>query len=78
MRRFLPEGLSTTIGWSANIRTIRWVIEVRTNPGAEEEIRLVFGKIAEVVIKRYPNLFGDYESEIVDGLPWYKTNNRKV
>jgi thymidylate synthase (FAD) len=78
MRRFAPDGLATTIGWSVNPRTLRNVIEMRTAPGAEEEIRFVFGKIAERVKERYPNLFGDYEVEIVDGLPWYKTKNQKV
>lgn len=78
MRRFAPEGLATTIGWSANPRTIRWTIEARTDPGAEEEIRFVFGKVAELMMARYPNIFGDYEMEIIDGLPCYTTPNRKV
>lgn len=78
MRRFAPDGLATTIGWSANPRTLRHTIEMRTDPGAEEEIRLIFGKIAEKVIQRYPNLFGDYTVEMVDGLPWYKTPHGKV
>src|SRR3989338_6435515 len=78
MRRFAPDGLATTIGWSVNIRTLRHVIEMRTAPGAEEEIRLVFGKIAEKVRTRYPNLFGDYEVEMANGLSWYKTKNKKV
>lgn len=78
MRRFAPDGVATTIGWSANPRTLRHVIEMRTNPGAEEEIRLVFSKVAEIVRARYPNLFGDYEIEMADGLPWYKTSNRKI
>lgn len=78
MRRIAPDGLATTIGWSANMRAIRHTIEMRTDPGAEEEIRLVFGKVAKVAIEKYPNLFSDYTMEIVDGLPWYKTENRKV
>jgi len=78
MRRFSPHGLATTIGWSVNPRALRHIIETRTDPGAEEEIRLVFGKVAEIVKQRYPNLFGDYEIEMVDGLPWYKTCNTKV
>ena len=78
MRRFAPIGLATSIGWSVNMRSLRHVIEMRTDPSAEEEIRLVFGKVAEIVKKRYPNFFNDYEVEIVDGLPWYKTSNRKV
>ncbi len=78
MRRFAPDGVATTIGWSVNPRTLRHIIEMRTDPGAEEEIRLVFGKVAEIVRTRYPNLFPDYEVEVVDGLPWYKTAHKKV
>jgi len=78
MRRIAPDGLATTIGWTANVRTLRHVLEMRTEPGAEEEIRLVFGKVGEILTKRYPNMFGDYEVETVDGLPHYKTPNRKV
>ncbi len=77
-RRIAPDGLATTIGWSANARAVRHVIEMRTDPGAEEEIRLVFGAVAKIMIERYPNLFGDYEVEMVEGLPWYKTKNKKV
>jgi len=78
IRRLAPEGVATTIGWSANPRTIRWVLEMRTSPDAEEEIRFVFGKVGEIVCKRYPNLFSDFTTEIVDGLPWYKPANSKV
>lgn len=78
MRRLLPEGIATTIGWGANIRTLRWLISMRTEPGAEEEIRLVFGKVAELLIERYPNLFGDFQKEMADGLPWYRTSSEKV
>ena len=35
MRRLAPIGLATNIGWSANIRAVRHVIEMRTAPGAE-------------------------------------------
>lgn len=78
MRRIAPIGLSTNIGWSANARAIRHIIEMRTEPHAEEEIRLVFGQVADIMSGRYPNLFGDYQIEMVDGLPWYKTPNTKV
>lgn len=78
MRRLAPDGLATSIGWSANARTIRHTIEMRTDPGAEEEIRLVFGKLGMIMKERYPNLFGDYEIEVVDGHPWFKTQHRKV
>ncbi|MBI5045866.1 MAG: FAD-dependent thymidylate synthase [Candidatus Niyogibacteria bacterium] len=78
MRRIAPSGLATSIGWSANGRALRHVIEMRTDPGAEEEIRLVFGKVAEMMVKKCPNLMSGYDIEMVDGLPWYKTSHKKV
>ncbi|NIT04459.1 FAD-dependent thymidylate synthase [Candidatus Saccharibacteria bacterium] len=78
MRRVAPIGLSTTIGWSANPRTIRWVLEMRTEPSAEEEIRFVFGKVGEIVCSRYPHLFDDFKVEVEEGLPWYKPAHSKV
>lgn len=77
-RRVAPIGVATTIGWSCNIRALRHVIEMRTDPGAEEEIRLLFAKVYDIVRDRYPNLFGDYEVETVDELPWIRTSHRKV
>lgn len=63
MRRFAPEGVATTMGWTANIRTLRHVIETRTAPGAEEEIRLGFGMVAELMTHRHPKLFGDFQRQ---------------
>ncbi len=65
MRRFAPEGVGTGIVWTANVRTLRHTIEARTDPGAEEEIRLVFGKIGELMQAEAPALFGDYT--VTDG-----------
>lgn len=78
LRRLAPIGLATNIGWSTNMRTLRHVIEQRTAPWAEEEIRLVFGQVAQIAIKKWPNLFSDYRVELVDGLSVYTTKNRKV
>jgi len=61
MRRFAPEGLATGLVWTANVRTLRHVIAMRTAPGAEEEIRLVFGQVARLVVAEAPALFGDFE-----------------
>lgn len=77
-RRVAPIGVATTIGWSCNFRTLRHVIEMRTEPSAEEEIRFVFGKLYELIKDRYPSILGDYEVEMVDDLPWVKTTHRKV
>lgn len=78
MRRIAPIGLATTIGWSANIRTLRWLLEMRTDPSAEEEIRFVFGKVGGILTARYPHLFGDFEVEIRDNLPSYRTKHQKI
>ena len=61
MRRFAPDGVATGLVWTANIRALRHVIEMRTDPGAEEEIRLVFRKIGEIMRAEAPALFGDYQ-----------------
>lgn len=77
-RRIAPDGVATTIGWSCNFRALRHVIERRTDPAAEEEIRYVFGLVYDLVKDRYANMFSDYEVESVDGLPWVKTAHGKV
>jgi thymidylate synthase (FAD) len=60
LRRLAPIGLSTDIVWTANARTLRHVIEMRTAEGAEEELRLVFDKIARIVQVEAPLLFQDF------------------
>ncbi|HUA12225.1 MAG TPA: FAD-dependent thymidylate synthase [Solirubrobacteraceae bacterium] len=60
LRRLAPTGLSTDIIWTANARTLRHVIEMRTAPGAEEELRLVFGLMAELMLREAPGLFQDF------------------
>ena len=77
-RRMAPDGVATTIGWSCNFRTLRHVIEHRTDRHAEEEIRFLFAKVYAVVNERYPNMFADYEVEMIDGFPEVKTKHRKV
>lgn len=77
-RRVAPEGLATNIGWSCNMRTLRHVIELRTSPVAEEEIRFVFGQVAEMASLCWPNLFSDYQVEMTGNLPWYRTSHAKV
>jgi len=77
-RRMAPDGVATTIGWSCNFRTLRHVIEHRTDRHAEEEIRFLFAKVYDVVNTRYPNMFADYEVEMIDGFPEVKTKHRKV
>src|SRR5205807_75725 len=60
LRRLAPIGLSTDIIWTANARTLRHVIEMRTAPGAEEELRLVFDRVAQIMLREAPGLFQDF------------------
>jgi thymidylate synthase (FAD) len=60
LRRLAPLGLSTDIIWTANARTLRHVIEMRTAEGAEEELRLVFDNIARIMQAEAPGLFQDF------------------
>jgi thymidylate synthase (FAD) len=63
LRRLAPIGLSTDIVWTANVRTLRHVIEMRTAPGAEEELRLVFDVIARIMQAEAPGLFQDFAKD---------------
>lgn len=74
MRRLAPEGISTMIVWTANVRTLRHVIQARTDPGAEEELRYVFHKIGKIMAAEAPLLFGDF---VVENGAW-KTEYKKV
>lgn len=60
LRRMLPDGIATTIVWSANHRTLRWVLEMRTAPGAEVEMRYVFDKVGDILVRDYPLLYQDF------------------
>jgi thymidylate synthase (FAD) len=75
LRRLAPIGLSTDIFWTANVRTLRHVIEMRTAEGAEEELRLVFDKVARIMQAEAPNLFQDFVRQ--DDGCWVP-ENRKV
>ena len=63
LRRLAPIGLSTDILWTANVRTLRHVIEMRTAPGAEEELRFVFNLVAEIMKAEAPSLFQDFSRD---------------
>lgn len=68
LRRILPDGIATNIIWTANHRTIRWVIEMRTDPSAEVEIRKVFDQVAEICMRDYPLLYSDFsKTQLADG-----------
>lgn len=75
LRRLAPIGLSTDIVWTANARTLRHVIEMRTAEGAEEELRMVFDRIARVMLEEAPGLFQDFVQQ--DDGSW-QPEHRKV
>jgi thymidylate synthase (FAD) len=75
LRRILPLGIATGGVWTGNVRALRHVISMRTSAAAEEEIAHVFCRIADMIIKMEPMLFGDY-SLSDDG--FYKTPHWKV
>jgi thymidylate synthase (FAD) len=79
LRRIIPDGIATNLVWTANHRTIRWVIEMRTHPSAEVEIRKVFGKVAEICMREYPMLYGDFTGrKLDDGTSQYTPKFSKV
>ena len=61
LRRVLPDGIATNVVWTANHRALRWVLEMRTDPGAEAEMRYVFDKVGQIVARDHPEIYGDFE-----------------
>lgn len=74
LRRLAPLGLSTGMLWSANLRTLRYLVEARTALGAEEEIRLVFNEVGKIMKDQCPMIFQDIEPD-KDGV-WTPTNSK--
>jgi thymidylate synthase (FAD) len=60
-RRIAPIGVATGIATTFNLRALRWVIQMRTSPVAEVEIRKVFCEVYDVAKEKYPFLFQDFE-----------------
>lgn len=90
LRRWVGMGVASNIGATWNITQLRHIIEQRTAPEAEEEIRSVFRSLAEVCIARWPLLFGDFrempsgrfravppvDEELVNAWLWHSPENR--
>lgn len=77
-RRIVPDGITTTIGWSANFRTLRHVIELRTSRHAEEEIRVLFETVAKKCFERWPNMFQDHIIEVYNDIWEVKFEAKKI
>ena len=61
LRRLMPDGMATSIVWTANHRTIRHVITMRTAESAEIEIRFVFDIVARLMKEKFPLIYQDFE-----------------
>ena len=57
LRRILPQGIATNIGWSTNIRNLAHVIKMRNSPHAEVEIRNIFSQVQKMMEEKYPTIF---------------------
>lgn len=80
LRRLAPIGLATGIMWTANARTLRHTISMRTSMGAEVEIRIVFNKLATMMKEEAPNLFLDATEVPAEdgGPPEWKFEHDKI
>lgn len=72
LRRIAPNGQTNEIGFSINLRALRFVIKKRTDRAAEWEIRYVFSQVYKLMKTAIPTLFCDATEELVDGLPEVK------
>jgi thymidylate synthase (FAD) len=61
LRRLAPIGVSTDLIMTMNLRTLRHVVEMRTDPGAEEELRVIFGRIGEIMVEESSGVFQDFQ-----------------
>ena len=68
LRRIAPNGQTNEIGFSINLRALRFVIQKRTDRAAEWEIRHIFEQVYRIAEKIVPTLFCDAEETFPDGL----------
>lgn len=73
-RRCLPNETEAPLVFSANIRSLRHTLEMRTHMTAETEIRRLFDAVYEIMAFEAPHLFNDYTAEqLPDGSIQYTT-----
>jgi thymidylate synthase (FAD) len=78
-RSVLPNATETKLLFSANARALRWIITLRGSDGAEPEIRRLAVKLARVMQREAPNLFGDLEIvRLLDGTEGVQVGHHKV
>ena len=77
-RRLIGNGQANHIVVTANHRAWRHMIEMRTDPSAEEEIRVVFADISRQLRERFPTIYADAQISEVDGIEVTKFEHSKV
>jgi len=77
-RRIIGNGQANHIVVTANHRAWRHMIEMRTDPHAEEEIRVVFADISRQLRERFPTIYADAQVSEVDGIEVTKFEHSKV
>ena len=77
-RRIIGNGQANHIVVTANHRAWRHMIEMRTDPAAEEEIRVVFADISRQLRERFPTIYADAQVSVVDGIEVTKFEHSKV
>ncbi len=76
LRRIAPNGQTNEIGFSVNLRALRFTILKRTDRAAEWEIRHVFNQVYRIARDLVPTLFCDATESVVDGLLEVKFANQ--
>lgn len=77
-RRIVGNGQANNILVTANHRAWRHMIEMRTHPSAEEEIRVVYADISKQLREKYPNIYADAVVTVEDGIEVTTFTNSKV
>lgn len=77
-RRIIGNGQANHIVVSANHRAWRHMLEMRTSPHAEEEIRTVFADISRQLRAKFPAIYGDAIITVVDGIEVTEFEHSKV
>lgn len=77
-RRIVGNGQANNILVTANHRAWRHMIEMRTHPSAEEEIRIVFADISKQLREKFPNIYADAEITVEDDIEVTTFANSKV
>jgi thymidylate synthase (FAD) len=69
IRRIAPNGQSNEMGMTLNIRTLRHLVQLRTQGAAEWEIRSIYYQVYCLTKAVFPLMYFDARERVVDDLP---------